>query len=133
MPVPTTQTAFAPQLIIADGAAAIQFYKKAFGAEEKGRWDNDDGTVHVAELSFLGAIFHIREESAKQSNLSPFTAGGNTVIVGVFVNDVDAVTDKAVAEGAILINPAQDYDYRYRQATIKDPFGHRWLIEKKIG
>ena len=102
------------------------------GVVELGRWSNDDGSVHVAELSFQGALFHIREESAKQSNLSPATAGGNTVIIGVFVNDVDTIVDRAVAEGAALLSPAQDYDYSYRQASIKDPFGHHWLIEKKI-
>jgi PhnB protein len=132
MPVSEPQPFFAPQLITSDGAAAIEFYKKAFDVVEMGRWNNDDGTVHVAELSFQGAIFHIREESARQSNLSPLTAGGNTVIVGIFVNDVDAITDRAVAAGAILLNPATDYDYRYRQASVKDPFGHHWLIEKKI-
>ena len=128
----TLQTSFAPQLIIRDGVAAIEFYKQAFGVVELGRWSNDDGSVHVAELSFQGALFHIREESAKQSNLSPATAGGNTVIIGVFVNDVDTIVDRAVAEGAALLSPAQDYDYSYRQASIKDPFGHHWLIEKKI-
>jgi PhnB protein len=132
MPIIEKQAAFAPQLIISDGNAAIEFYKKAFGVEQINRWNNDDGTVHVDELSFQGTIFHLREESAKQSNLSPLTAGGNTVIIGIFVNDVDEITDRAVAAGATLLNPAQDYEYHYRQATIKDPFGHRWLIEKKI-
>ncbi|MCW3119049.1 MAG: hypothetical protein JWM28_3131, partial [Chitinophagaceae bacterium] len=126
------QAAFAPQLIIRNGAAAIEFYKKAFGMVELRRWANDDGTVHVAELSWQGALFHIREESAKLSNLEPLNAGGHTAIVGIFVNDVDAIDDRADAEGAERLNPAQDYDYHYRQASIRDPFGHHWLIEKKI-
>ena len=132
MPANTINTHFAPQLIIRDGDAAIIFYKAAFGAVLQGRWNNDDGSVHVAELSFQGAIFHIREESAQKANLSPATACGNTVIVGVFVPDVDAVVATAMAAGAELLSPAQDYDYRYRQASLKDPFGHHWLIEKKI-
>lgn len=126
------QSAFAPQLITQDGAAAIEFYKKALGTEEVRRWNNDDGTVHVAELSLGGTLFHLREESSIKGNLSPVTAKGNTVIIGLFVNDVDSLVEKAVAAGAILESPPQDYDYHYRQSTIKDPFGHQWLIEKKI-
>jgi len=132
MPANEKQTVFAPQLIISDGAAAIEFYKKAFGVDELRRWSNDDGSVHVAELSFQGAIFHIRQESVKQYNLSPATAGGNTVILGIFVSDVDAIIDRAVAAGATLLNAPQDYEYGYRQGNIKDPYGHHWLIEKKI-
>jgi len=132
MPANEKQTVFAPQLIISDGAAAIEFYKKAFGVDELRRWSNDDGSVHVAELSFQGTIFHIRQESVKQYNLSPATAGGNTVILGIFVSDVDAIIDRAVAAGATLLNAPQDYEYGYRQGNIKDPYGHHWLIEKKI-
>jgi len=132
MPVNENQTVFAPQLITSDGAAAIEFYKKAFGVDELRRWSNDDGSVHVAELSFQGTIFHIRQESVKQYNLSPTTAGGNTVILGIFVSDVDAIIDRAVAAGATLLNAPQDYEYGYRQGNIKDPYGHHWLIEKKI-
>ena len=126
------QTAFAPQLIVHDGAAAIEFYKNAFDVTELRRWNNDDGTVHVAELSFQGALFHIRQESAGQSKLSPATAGVSTAIIGIFVKDVDSVIDRAIAQGAGLISPAQDYEYGYRQGSVKDPFGHHWLIEMSI-
>ena len=123
---------FAPQLITSDGDAAIEFYKQAFGAVLQGRWDNPDGTVHVAELNLQGAVFHLREASAEKRHLSPLTAGGNTVIVGIFVNDVDVLMASALAAGAELMSPAQDYDYHYRQGAVRDPFGHHWLIEKKI-
>ena len=123
---------FAPQLVISDGAEAIEFYKNAFGMIELRRWSNDDGSVHVAELSFEGAIFHIKQESVKQLFLSPDTAGGNTVILGIFVNDVDAIINRAVDAGATLISAPQDYEYGYRQGNLRDPFGHHWLIEKKI-
>ena len=123
---------FAPQLIIQDGIAAIEFYKKAFDVKELRRWSNDDGSVHVAELSFQGAMFHIKQESVEQSRLSPATAKGYTTIIGIFVENVDAVVDKALKNRATLLNAVQDYDYGYRQANIKDPFGHEWLIEKKI-
>ena len=132
MPGQESRATFAPQLVLSDGAAAIEFYKTAFGMIELRRWNNDDGSVHVAELSFEGAMFHIRQESVKQLNLSPETAGGNTVILGIFVNDVDAIINRAVEAGAILLSEPQDYEYGYRQGDVRDPFGHHWLIEKKI-
>src|SRR5215831_21416532 len=127
-----SKTFFAPQLLVQNGAAVIEFYKKAFDVKELRRWSDDDGTVHVAELSFNGALFHIKQESVEQSRLSPASANGYTTIIGIFVDDVDAVVDKALKNGAILLNAAQDFEYGYRQANIKDPFGHEWLIEKKI-
>ena len=123
---------FAPQLIASNGAAAIDFYAKAFGAVEIRRWNNDDGTVHVAEMLLGTTLFHIREESVKQGNLSPKTAGGVTAIIGLFVDDPGAVATRAVEAGGTLSNPVQDYEYGYRQASITDPFGHHWLLEKKI-
>jgi PhnB protein len=57
---------------------------------------------------------------------------GTTVTIGLFVPDVDLVITNAIKAGATLINPAQDYEYGYRQGTIKDPFGHYWQIQKVI-
>lgn len=125
-------TFFAPQLIVQNGAAAIEFYKKAFDVKEIRRWNNDDGSVHVAELSFNGAMFHIKQEQTEQSRLSPASAKGYTSIIGVFVDNVDTIVERALNNGATLLNAPQDYEYGYRQANIKDPSGHEWLIEKKI-
>ena len=122
------KTAFVPQLIIGHGVTDISFYTKAFGAKELHRWSNDDGSIHVAELLIDGAMFHLHEEGRK--DLSPGKAGGTTVIVGLMVDDVHAVFDQAVSAGAEVISPVTDYDYRYRQGDITDPFGHHWLIEK---
>jgi len=127
-----SNTFFAPQLLVKNGAAAIEFYKKAFDVKELRRWSNDDGSVHVAELSFNGAMFHIKQESPEQSRFSPETIHGYTTIIGIFIDDVDALVSKAVSNGAKLLSAAQDYDYGYRQANVLDPFGHEWLIEKKI-
>ncbi len=123
---------FAPQLYIKNGVRDIGFYSKAFGAIELRRWTNDDGTLHVAELSIDGALFHLHEEVANSGSFNPGKHNGTTATIGLFVPDVDAVMDKAVAAGATVTSPAQDYDYGYRQGEIKDPFGHLWLIEKKI-
>lgn len=125
-------TYFAPQLLIPRGIRDIGFYAKGLGAEELRRWSYEDGTIHVAELSINGAMFHLHEENHSQGHFEPLSIKGNTAIIGLFVNDVDVAIHKAINSGAILISPAQDYDYGYRQGTIKDPFGHEWLIQKKI-
>ena len=126
----TQKTTFVPQLIIGHGVTDISFYTEAFGAKELHRWSNDDGSIHVAELEIDGAMFHLHEEIERNNNISPRSATGTTVIVGLMVDDVYAVFDRAVAAGAKAISPVTDYDYSYRQGDVLDPFGHHWLIEK---
>lgn len=125
-------TYFAPQLYIKSGVTDIEFYKQAFGAIELRRWTNDDGSLHVAELSIDGAIFHLHEETLKSNLFNPEKHNGTTTTIGLFVEDVDTFVNRAIAAGAKEISPAKDYDYGYRQGEIKDPFGHHWLIEMKI-
>ena len=122
---------FAPQLLIDNGIKDISFYEKAFGAMENLCFFNEDGSIHVAELSIEGAIFHLHEVT-KQYFFSPRKHSGSTSIIGLFVPDVDAVMNNAIRAGAKQISPAKDYEYGYRQGEIEDPFGHHWLIEKKI-
>lgn len=123
---------FAPELFISNGVTDISFNEKAFGATEQMRFSNDDGSIHVVELSIDGALFHIHEVTAKHYFISPDKCNGTTVQIGLFVADVDEAMQKAIEAGAILIDPAQDYEYGYRQGTIMDPFGHYWQIQKKI-
>lgn len=132
MTTSNNKTFFAPELFINNGVKDISFYEKAFGATEQLRFNNDDGSLHVAELSIDGTIFHIHEITAKQYFFSPGKHNGSTVCVGLFVSNVDEVIANAIKAGATEINPAQDYEYGYRQGTIKDPFGHFWQIQKKI-
>ena len=122
---------FAPQLFLNNGVKDISFYAKAFGATENLCFRNDDGSIHVAELSINGTIFHLHEVT-KQYFFSPEKYNGTTAIIGLFVSDVDAVMNTAIEAGAIEVSPAKDYEYGYRQGEIKDPFGHLWLIQKKI-
>ena len=126
------QTFFAAELFINNGVKDISFYEHAFGAIEQMRFSNEDGSIHVAELSIEGAIFHIHEITAKQYFFSPDKNNGTSVSIGLFVSNVDEVMRKAIQAGAVEISPAQDYDYGYRQGQIKDPFGHYWQIQKKI-
>lgn len=122
---------FAPQLLINNGVKDISFYANAFGATEHFCLRNDDESVHVAELSIDGTIFHLHEVT-KPHFFSPEKHKGTTAIIGLFVSNVSAVMNKAIQAGAVEISPAKDYEYGYRQGEIEDPFGHHWLIEKKI-
>jgi PhnB protein len=126
-----SQTSIVPTLSVRNGSAAIEFYKKAFGAVELMRVSSPDGEI-VAELSIENARFFIADESPKQGNLSPETAGGITVRIGLFVANPDAVADRAVKAGARLLYPVADQDYGYRLGAVIDPFGHQWEIGRKI-
>ncbi|MGI8635842.1 MAG: VOC family protein [Segetibacter sp.] len=128
----STKTYFAPQLYIKGGIFDISFYEKAFGAVELRRWTNDDNSIHVAELSIDGAIFHLHEEKSTAGQSSPQNVSGTTVVIGPFVLNVEEVVAKAIEAGATLMSPVQSYDYGYQQGEIRDPFGHIWMIEKKI-
>src|SRR6185312_12859081 len=124
-------TFFAPQLFINNGVKDISFYQNAFNAMENFCLRNDDDSVHVAELYVNGAIFHLHEVT-KSHFFSPEKYNGTTAIIGLFVPDVSAVMNNAIKAGAIEISPTTDYEYGYRQGEVKDPFGHHWLIQKKI-
>jgi PhnB protein len=125
-------TFFAPMIYLKIVAPAIEFYKKAFDAVVLRQWNNDDGSVHVAEMSIGNALFHLHEEVTRNIEMSPETLKGTSIAIGLFVNDPHAVMAQAVAAGGKELDPVRDYDYNYRQGCVEDPFGHHWLLEKKI-
>lgn len=124
------KTVFAPHLNIPHGIKDVSFYKKALGAKELRRFNNDDGSIHVSELEIDGQLFHLHEEGVNAP--SPAKLGGSTISIGLFIDDVHSVIARAEAEGARITSPVQDYDYGYRQGSFTDPFGHHWLIEKDL-
>jgi len=129
---PISKAVFAPHLTCKNVWEAMEFYKKAFGAVELRKWTNPDRSVHVAEMSIDGAMFHIHEEVTQKHQLSPETVAAVTSLIGIFVDDPDGLMSNAVAAGAKVIDAMQDYDYGYRQGTLTDPSGHQWLVQKKI-
>lgn len=131
--VSNTNTArFAPVMYMKNVADAMAFYKKAFDAKELRLFSNDDGNIHVAELMIQDAMFHLHEETEKKKQLSPATLHGTCVIIGLFVENPDELFEKAVAAGATITQPMQDYEYGFRQGDLVDPFGHHWTIQKMI-
>ncbi|MFL5267398.1 MAG: VOC family protein, partial [Stellaceae bacterium] len=104
------------------------FYKKALGADEVMRMDDPAGKIHHAEISIGGSRIMLADEHPEIQALSPQTIGGSPVSIHVYVEDVDAMVQRAVAAGAKLIRPVADQFYGDRVGGIEDPFGYRWFI-----
>ena len=126
-------TSFAPQLFIPSGSTDISFYEKAFGAKELYRFKTDDKYIHVAEFELDGATFYVHENNnPHKGQLEPKSAKGITAIICLFVDNVDNTLENALKHGAKLLTPAKDHFYGLRQAEIEDPYGHVWVIQKRI-
>ena len=118
-----------PYLVVRNAARAIEFYKKAFGAEERVRMHGPDGkTIMHADLKIGDSIFMLTEESTEMKALSPESIGGSPVSLYVYVKDVDAIFDQAVSEGATVLHPVKDQFYGDRSGYLRDPFGHLWSV-----
>jgi PhnB protein len=129
------KTTIAPMLAVRGGAKAIDFYKKAFGAEELWRIVSDDHVV--AGLTVEGAPFFLADESPEHGQRSPDSMAATTVRIELFVKDPKAVATRAVAAGATELAPVIEHQYetvgiqpihKILQGAIRDPFGHIWLI-----
>jgi PhnB protein len=126
-------TSLVPMLYMQNLADAIDFYTSAFGATERWRVDNSDGSTHVAEMIIDSVIFRLHEEVSRDNALSPTSIHGTTVVVGLLVSNPDEIFNQAVAAGATVVSGMKDYEYNYRQGTLQDPFGHLWCLEKSDG
>lgn len=116
-------------LHVRDAAKAIDFYRRAFGAEEKLRLvDPASGKVGHAELLFGGQSIMLSDEFPEYGIQSPAGSTATTVSIHLHVDDADAVIASAAAAGAEVLRPAQDHFYGERSGTVRDPFGHRWNI-----
>ena len=123
------KTVLVPTLYVSDVGKALEFYKKAFGAEERWKITKEDGPVHVAEFMVQDIFIRLHEESAHDRNLTPQSAEGTTVVLGLLCADPDGLAARAVEAGGTLLSAMKDYEYGYRQGTVRDPFGHHWGLE----
>lgn len=123
-------TSIAPWFSVRGGAAAVEFYKAAFGAVEVFRIESPDGDV-VARLSVGGAEFWLSDESPQYGNPAPNPSGGNSVRMILTVTDPDAVFDQAVGAGASAVAAVSD-EHGWRAGRIADPFGHHWEIGRPV-
>lgn len=114
-----------PYLCCKGAAAAIEFYKKAFGAVEVCRMGKGDMVGH-AEFRIGKALVMIADEYPDMGFLSPKTIGGTPVQMYIYVEDVDALCQRAVNAGITIIRPLENQFYGDRSVAFEDPWGHRW-------
>jgi PhnB protein len=127
-PIPDGYHTVTPYLIVKDAAGAIDFYKKAFGAEEVMRFPGPDGKVAHAEVKIGDSRVMLGGECPVMNARSPQSIGGTPVGLCLYVKDVDASSKQAIAAGAKVVQPVQDQFYGDRSGTFEDPFGHKWTI-----
>jgi PhnB protein len=127
-PIPDGYHSVTPYLIVNGGAAAIEFYKKAFGATEVMRLPGPDGKVGHAEIRIGDSVIMLADEHPEMGAKSPQTIGGSPVSIMLYVEDVDAIVRQAVAAGAKIQRPVEDKFYGDRMGTLDDPFGHVWHV-----
>ncbi len=131
-PIPEGYQAITPYLTVHDAAKAIDFYKEAFGAEERHRMTLPDGkSVAHAELKIGDSIFMLSDEMPGQS-CEPSAVGESCVGFYLYVNDVDDVFERAVAAGATVKEPLKDQFWGDRVGKIADPSGHVWMLATHI-
>jgi PhnB protein len=127
-PIPDGYNTITPYLSIKGAAEAIEFYRKAFGATEVMRMAQPDGRVGHAELKIGDSKFMLADEFPDMDFRGPHSLGGTPVHLHMYVEDVDAVVDRALAAGAKLARPVQDQFYGDRSGSVTDPYGHVWHV-----
>ena len=107
---------------------AVEFYKKAFGATEKGRLLMPDGKIGHAEIDIEGTLLMMADEIDEWGTKGPLTLGGNPMSFGLYVKDADAAFQKAIDAGGTSVMGVEDMFYGDRVGQVMDPFGYKWMI-----
>jgi PhnB protein len=131
-PIPSGYHTITPYLRIRGAAQAIEFYKKAFGAEEVLRMAGPDGKVMHAEIKIGDSHIMLGDEFPSMGGLSPLSIGGTGSGLHLYVRDADAVFNRAVAAGAKVKMPLADMFWGDRYGQLMDPFGHEWSVGTHI-
>ena len=121
-----------PYLIVKGAAAALDFYKQAFGAVEEMRLTDPAGRIGHAEIRIGQSPLMLADEHPEFGALGPATLGGSPVTLHLEVADADAAADRAVAAGATLLRPVADQFHGNRSGMVADPFGHKWFLSAEI-
>lgn len=127
-PIPDGFHTVTPYLIVKGAAAAIDFYKKAFGAEERFRCPMPDGRIGHAEIRIGNSHVMLADEFPEMGAKSPQTLGGTPFGICLYVLDSDASFQRAVSAGATVERPIADQFYGDRSGSVIDPYGHKWTI-----
>lgn len=129
------EPALSPHLVVDDAAAAIDFYGKAFGAEELGRVPRPDGKLVHAALRINGSLVMLNDDFPEMcggKSMTPTSLGGTPVTIHLTVTDVDAKFQRAVDAGATVVAPLDDQFWGDRYGVVADPFGHQWSMGRPV-
>lgn len=132
--IPDTYRRVTPALTVRGGAKALAFYKEVFRATERMCFPGPGGTVAHAEIEIGDSVIIVEDESPERGTKAPPSTGldGSPTFLFVYVDDADAVIERAVKLGAKLQRPAQNQFYGDRDGFIVDPFGHGWVIATHV-
>ena len=131
-PVPEGFHTVTPYVTIGGAYEAIEFYKKAFGAEEIFRWADPDGRVRHAEIVIGDSPIMLTDEAPDFGMYGPRSLGGSPVHMFLYVEDVDAVFERAITAGATELMPVENSEDGDRRGGVTDPFGHVWYIATHV-
>jgi PhnB protein len=131
-PIPEGYHTATPYLAVDDAAEALEYYKKAFGAKERGRMEAPDGKIGHAEIQIGDSLVMLSDPFPQASTRTPKELGGTTASVFLYVENVDAFVLRAVDAGATVSMEVADQFWGDRFGTITDPFGHSWSVATHI-
>ncbi|WP_245152365.1 VOC family protein [Allopusillimonas soli] len=131
-PIPPDMATVTPHLVCAGAADAIAFYKKAFGAVEKSRLELMPGKIAHAYLRIGDSAIFLMDEVPEWNARGPKMLKGSPVSLHLYVQDVDAATEQAIAAGATVVMPVEDMFWGDRYGVVEDPFGHRWSLATHV-
>jgi PhnB protein len=131
-PIPEGYHTVAPYLAVDNAAEAIDYYKRAFGANERVRMEAPGGGIGHAEVEIGDSVVMLSDPFPQASTKPPKELGGSSVSVFLYVEDVDAVVKQAVDAGATVLMEVADQFWGDRFGTVQDPFGHTWSIATHV-
>jgi len=131
-PIPEGYPRITPYLGVDGADAAIEFYVSVLGAKERMRMPAPEGRVGHAELELGESVIMLADEHPEMGMRGPKTVGGTPVTIHLYVEDVDAVFEAAIAAGATALGEVKDQFYGDRSGQFEDPFGHRWNVASHV-
>jgi PhnB protein len=131
-PIPDGYHTITPNVIVDDGASAMEFYKRAFGAQELMRMPGPDGRIMHAELQIGDSRFMLCDEMPDMDVRSPKFYNGSPVGFYLYFEDVDKAWQRALDAGAKQVSPLEDMFWGDRTGRLQDPFGHKWTLAQHV-
>ena len=131
-PIPEGYHSLNAYLAVNDAAAAIEYYSEVFGAKERFRMDGPDGSIGHAELQIGDSVLMLADPNPQSTAKHPKELGGTSAGILLYVDDVDAIVQKATDKGATLTMPVENMFWGDRFGQITDPFGHNWQIATHV-